>query len=136
MSEPKLTIEVLCLSRLSQRKLNILFKNIVGVGVGIDELRQIGYRTEKDMLVLFPPDMMKYGLGSDILIRVTGLKEHENTEHKIRRLLAGELVEVVQKSVPTAEVNCRVSPPNSEDVHASLPAILKKRRAEKPKTVA
>ena len=65
-------IKVWCLPQMTEEQLNKLHKNIVQAVVGITEL---GLKDESDMTCLFPPDMMSYGLGEEIVIEVTGLFE-------------------------------------------------------------
>jgi hypothetical protein len=63
-------IKVWCLPHLEEEELNALHKDIVKAVVGI---RELGFKDENDMTCLFPSDMMKYGLGSEIIVEISGL---------------------------------------------------------------
>jgi hypothetical protein len=64
----KLVIKVWCLPKMAEDQLRQLHVKIVAAVVGITVLR---LKDENDMVCLFPPDMMSYGLGEEIIIEVT-----------------------------------------------------------------
>lgn len=99
-------IKVWCLPAIDEPKLNELHQNIVRAVVDVPEL---GLKDEKDITCLFPPDMMKYGLGSEIVIEVTGLFEKPERTDEVRERLARYLVLSVQELFPETElVECFV----------------------------
>jgi hypothetical protein len=49
-------IKVWCLPKVSERKLNQIFKGIVSA---VESVPELGLNGEKNMTVLFPTDMMK-----------------------------------------------------------------------------
>ena len=65
----KLVVKVWCLPRQTEAQLQSLHRALVAATVTPD----IGVKGENDMMVLFPPDMMDYGLGSEILVEVSHL---------------------------------------------------------------
>ncbi len=71
-----LIIKVWCLPKLSERALRSLHKRIVKA---VLEIKSLNLHSETDMVVLFPMDMMSYGLGSEILIEISGFfQEHQS----------------------------------------------------------
>ena len=75
----KMIVKVWCLAEKEEAELKEIHKSIVSVLTG---RKRIGVRNQRDLLVLFPPDLMSYGLGSEILIEVTFIQElrHETQE--------------------------------------------------------
>lgn len=106
-------IKVWCLpSGQSEDDLNRLHQRIVRSVVSISEL---GLRGEEDMTCLFPPDLMKYGLGEEIIIEIGGLfKKPERTQEVCWRL-AREVGRGVKELYPKAKVECFVLAINPAD---------------------
>lgn len=103
-------IKVWCLPVVTESKLNELHQSIVRACMDIEEL---GIKNEKAVTCLFPPDMMKYGLGSEIIVEVTGLFEKHNRTDGVRKRLAEKLGEAVKGQFPdTGLVECFVYPFN------------------------
>lgn len=100
-------IKVWCLPKLSQKKLEYLFVEIVRV---VKNFRELGVRGEKDMVVLFPTDAMKYGLGSEIIVEVTGLLVKPERTDEVRQRLAQAIGIVIKGLFPKAVVECFVYP--------------------------
>ncbi len=87
-------IKVWCLPEIDEPKLNALHKSIVRAVVSVEEL---GIKDENDMTCLFVPDMMKYGLGSEIVIEVTGLFAKPERTDEVRQRLAERLGQAVKE---------------------------------------
>jgi hypothetical protein len=103
-------IKVWCLPDAGEAKLNELHKSIVRAVVDVSEL---GVRDEKDITCLFPSDMMKYGLGTEIIVEVSGLYEKPERTAEVRQRLAQGLVDAVKEQFPDTEViKCFVNPFN------------------------
>lgn len=100
-------IKVWCLPSSSESKLNQVFEDIVKVFEDIPELNLKGTHS---MRVLFPPDMMKFGLGTEIIIEVTGLFINLQLGDKIFRRLAERLGKTLKEHFPKAMVQCFVFP--------------------------
>lgn len=105
-------IKVWCLPKSEEKQLNALHQSIVEAVVSVEEL---GVKDEKDITCLFPPDMMKYGLGTEIIVEVTGLFDRpERTDianEQVRQLLAERIGKVVKEQFPEADmVECSVYP--------------------------
>jgi len=100
-------IKVWCLPKLSQQKLEYLFVEIVRA---VKNFRELGVKDERDMVVLFPTDAMKYGLGSEIIVEVTGLFVRPELTDGVRQRLAQALGIVIKKFLPKAMVECFVFP--------------------------
>jgi len=97
-------IKVWCLpANQTEEKLQKLHKTIVGAVVSVSKL---GLKDQNDMTCLFPPDLMKYGLGEEIIIEVTGLFEKPNRTNEVFRELAKKLGESVHELYPYARVEC------------------------------
>lgn len=97
-------IKVWCLPKSKEKKLNKLHKAIVDSVLSCSELK---LKDEKDMTVLFPTDMMKYGLGTVIIVEVSLFKKQERTIIVIQKL-AKALGESVYQLFPDAKVECSI----------------------------
>lgn len=104
-------IKVWCLPKSSERKLNQVFESIINAVEGVPELDLKG---KHSMTVLFPPDMMKFGLGTEIIIEVTGLFEKPEQTLEVRNRLAERLGKTLKEHFPQAMVECFVHPFNPE----------------------
>jgi len=101
-------IKIWCLPEVDEPKLNELHQSIVRAVASVEEL---GVKDEKDITCLFPPDMMKYGLGSEIIVEVTGLFAKPERTDEIRQRLAAQLGQVVKDLFSDAQlVECFVYP--------------------------
>lgn len=100
-------IKVWCLPKMSEKQLNELHRNIVDAVISVEKL---GLKDENDMTCLFPPDMMSYGLGEEIIVEVTGLFEKPERTEEVRQLLATRLGREVHAMFPRATVECFVYP--------------------------
>jgi len=102
-------ITVSCLPNLSEKKIRALHNKIVAAVVSIEEL---GLRGEDDMLNTFPPDMMKYGLGKEIMVHVAELWDKPERTPEVRNRLAQALGETVEAMFPPpVVVAVRLDPP-------------------------
>ena len=103
-------IKVWCLpDDQTEDDLRKLHKNIVAGVVSIPEL---GLKNETQMTCLFPPDMMQYGLGSEVIVEVTGLFDKPERTPEVRNLLAKSIGERVKTLYPKAMVEVFVYPFN------------------------
>lgn len=103
-------IKVWCLPKTSESKLNRLHLSIVQA---FTEIVELDVKSEKDITCLFPSDMMEYGLGTEIVIEVTGLFENPNRTDDVRGRLAENLVRAIREHFPDAEmVECFIYPFN------------------------
>ncbi len=95
---PKPIIWVWCLPRLSEEELQRLHSDLVAAVVSVGVL---GIEKEADLIVLFPPDIMSYGLGTEILVEYV-----ERTYHimAVLKNLAAKLGNVIRKHFPEAFV--------------------------------
>lgn len=97
-------IKVWCLpASQSEDGLRILHKTIVHAVVSVSKL---GLKDQNDMTCLFPPDLMKYGLGEEIIIEVSGLFEKPERTGEVFQELAKNLGESVHALYPDAKVEC------------------------------
>ena len=96
------TIKVFCLPVLEQNELKSLHQNIVKVMSGFP---RTGVRGEEDLLVLFPPDLMAYGLGQEIKVEITDLPE--NARRNLN-LLAQKMCMIMKFRFPQARIFCKV----------------------------
>ena len=103
-------IKVWCLpADQTQEGLEQLHKNIVAA---VEAVPELGLQGEKEMTCLFPPDLMHYGLGSEIIVEVTGLFEKPERTPEVRNRLAQNIGERVKALYPKAMVEVFVYPFN------------------------
>ena len=100
-------IKVWCLPEIEEKRLKELHQAIVQAVCGVPEL---GLRNQNDMTTLFPADLMKYGLGTDILVEITHLDVKPNRTHRVHNRLARLVGQVVKEFFPKAKVECSVDP--------------------------
>ena len=108
-----LTIKLWCLPRLPQKQLEGLFWSIVEAVEGVKAMAKAGHTGTGKMLVLFPPDAMRLGLGAEVLVEVEGLNDARICNINVRNELAEKLGRVVEKLLPKAQIDCRVHKPDS-----------------------
>ncbi len=101
-----LVIKLWCLPTSDEEALRTLHKAVVAAVISITEL---GMKDENDMTVLFPPDMMKYGLGQEIIIEVTRLFNKPELNTVTRQKLSESLGKAVYSLYPSARVECFVN---------------------------
>ncbi len=100
-------IKVWCLpAGQTEDDLMRLHKALVAAVVSVEKL---GLKDENDITCLFPPDQMKYGLGAEIVIEVTGLLVKPERTKSVREHLAMNLGEVIRCLYPRAKVECFVT---------------------------
>ncbi len=99
-----LVVKVWCLPVQTEEQLQELHQSIVKA---LKDTQELKVKDEKDIMVLFPSDMMKYGLGQDILIEISGshLFLASNIDFLGVRLTKGVGV-VVQRHFPDAKIQC------------------------------
>jgi len=101
-------IKVWCLPKSSEEKLKDLFDSIIEGAVSVKEL---GLKGEEDNTVLFPPDMMSYGLGTEIIIEAKSRGfVPEKCSQATRDRFAEAMVTAVSKHFPKAKVECFADP--------------------------
>ncbi len=100
-------IKVWCLpSGQTEAYLNRLHGEIVAAVISVAEL---GLHSEKDMTCLYPPDLMKYGLGEEIIVEISGLFEKPERTKDVLQRLAKKVGEVVMDLYPEARAECFVT---------------------------
>lgn len=101
-----LIIKVWCLPHLEEAQLNQLHQSLVGAVVGIPKF---GVKDEKGVVCLFPSDMMQYGLGEEVIVEVTGVKEMwSRPDTSSWDQLAARLGYAVREHIPNANIECFV----------------------------
>ncbi|KPJ54827.1 hypothetical protein AMJ47_03185 [Parcubacteria bacterium DG_72] len=99
-------VKVWCLpSGTTEDKLNHIHRAIVEAVVSISEL---GVKDEKGMVCLFPPDLMKYGLGEEIIVEIDGSSDLDRPLPETRKQLAECVGKSVSDFYPDATVECLV----------------------------
>jgi len=114
-----IVIKVWCLpSDQSEDALNLLHKAIVEAVISVSEG---GVKDENDMVCLFPTDLMKYGLGEEIIVEISGLPSILPEDLTVREQLAMQVAESVVKLYHKAKVQCSVRGPDpSEKVWVAI----------------
>lgn len=97
-----LTIKVWCLpGDMVEGVYQALHKKLVASMV---EIKHLNVRDENDLLVLFPKDLMQYGLGNEILIEFGGTKELEGSDNRWNVVVGERLAFAVKSMFPTAKL--------------------------------
>jgi len=111
-------IKVWCLPPMGETELNALHKTIVTAAMSVEEL---GIRGEDDITCLFPTGMMAYGLGTEVIIEVTGLFVKPERTEEIRKFLANALVLAVGAHCHRADlIECFIYPFDQKQGYASF----------------
>ena len=123
-----LIVTVSCLPKMRQSRLKRLYLQIGGVISRTPPLVKAGYSKPGETLILFPPDSMRFGLGSEIYIKVDGLDECPECCLATRQEFAQKLGALLQRTVPQAKINCRVTIPHPGDGVWNSPPKKKKKK--------
>ena len=100
-------IKAWCLpSGQTEDDLNLLHQSIVRAVLSVPEL---GIKSQNDMTCLFPPDLMRYGLGEEIIIEIGGLYEKPERTQEVRQQLAKSVGEAVKKLYSKAKIECFIA---------------------------
>lgn len=100
-------IKVWCLpSGQTEDDLNRLHQAIVAAVVSI---RELGLKDQNDMTCLFPPDLMKYGLGEEIIVEIGGLFRKPERTPEVCQRLARNIGGVVKAFYHNAKIECFVT---------------------------
>ena len=100
-----LIVKVWCLPQEDEDSLRALQQKMVQ---GLIEITELRVRTEEDVVILFPPDSMKYGLGSEIFIEVQFTSCFSNP--MIYRQTGDTLLKIIEEKYDKASVGCLVHP--------------------------
>ena len=101
-------IKVWCLPpNQSEEALRNLHKKIVKA---VCSIRELGFENENDMTVLFPPDQMMYGLGTDIFIEISGILKGPEKTNEVLDRLSESVGKVVEELFPDSEIKCKAYP--------------------------
>jgi len=101
-------IKTWCLPQMEESDLNQLHNAIVSAVVSIEEL---GLKNESDITNLFVPDLMEYGLGTEIVVEVCGLFIKPERTQDVRNRLAEVVGKAVKNLFPNAKkVECLIYP--------------------------
>lgn len=100
-------IKLWCLPKSNEEKLQEVFDNVV---YAVTSVKELGLKSQRDMTVLFPPDMMAFGLGTSIIIEVTGLFEKPERTSEVLSRLAENLGKAVKAQFSGAYVECFIYP--------------------------
>ena len=103
-------IKVWCLPHHpEQEPLERLHKSIVEAVISV---KDFNLASEEDMTCLFPPDSMSYGLGSSIVVEISGLPDRGETA---RHALAEKVGKAVYYLYLNAKVECIIHTANPAD---------------------
>ncbi len=109
-------VKVWCLpADLTEGRLRNIHEDILRACICIPEL---GIHAEKDLTVLFPKDMMKYGLGSEIVIEIS-IPSGPAVTQKMCRTLVELVALAIAGSFPKATIQCQIITFNIADVYYS-----------------
>ncbi|GMU74267.1 MAG: hypothetical protein AMXMBFR44_4640 [Candidatus Campbellbacteria bacterium] len=89
----------------SEDDLRKVHKAVVAAVVAIPELC---LKDETQMTCLFPPDMMTYGLGEEIVVEIGGLFKRTSRTPEVCQRLAESVGTAVHNLYPDAKVECFV----------------------------
>jgi hypothetical protein len=102
MATRKPVLRVWCLPALPEDKYVALHKDLVAAAVSIKGLE---LKKEEDIITLFPADLMKHGLGAEILVEYDDIADYWERREELQQL-ASKLGNVVKKHFPKAYVQC------------------------------
>lgn len=100
-------IRVNCLPEQTEDQMRNLHQKIVAAVTSISEL---GLKSQNDMTCLFPGDMMKYGLGEEIVVEVFGLFIERERTIAVRTRLAEAIGKAIHDLFPESMVEVFVIP--------------------------
>ncbi|KKS83537.1 MAG: hypothetical protein UV60_C0038G0001, partial [Parcubacteria group bacterium GW2011_GWA2_43_11] len=100
-----LVIKVWCLPKSTEYKLNQIFESIVKA---VESVPELDLKGKDSMKVLFPSDMVEFGLGTETIIE--GHLEKSDRTVESRNRLAERLGVALKKYIPKANAECWVSP--------------------------
>lgn len=89
---------------LYETQLRTISSNIVKT---VREIKELYIKDEKDVMILFPPNRMKWELGKEIIVEISLFDRPIRTE-EIRNLLAGHVGRMVKGHFPCSIVECFV----------------------------
>ena len=69
----------------------------------------LGLRDRHDVTFLFPTDLMKFGLGEEIIVEIGGLYEKTERTKEVQDKLAAAVGKVIKETYPEAKVEVFVS---------------------------
>ena len=98
----KPVIKVWCLPKMEEDQLRQLHKKIVAAIVDAE----IGWghlKSENDMICLFPPDMMAYGVGKEIVVEITSTDSPVNSFPETFAKVVGT---AIHEAFPGTYVQC------------------------------
>ena len=101
-----LTIKIWCLPQMKEAKLRNVHLTLVSLATSMKELP---CTNERDLLVLFPSDLMTYGLGTEILVEISGLEKDERQDWLFREKVAEKFGQAILQLFPQARVIARVT---------------------------
>lgn len=96
-------VRVWCLPTISEDDLIILYNAIVKT---VESTPELGLEGKNAVTVLFPPDLMKFGLGEEIIIEVVGLFNKPECNSTVCQKLARKLGRKAMEMFPSAKVEC------------------------------
>jgi hypothetical protein len=99
---------------LSEEEIIALHTDLVAAAMSIEGLK---FKGEDDLFIFFSADLMKYGLGSEILIEYKDVADHWARGAKTLVLLATKLGNVAKKHFPRAFVQSEVTTVDGESRH-------------------
>lgn len=102
----KPVLKVWCLPSMPEEALNKLHADLVDAVITI---KRFGVSGENDIIVLFPPDMMRHGLGAEILVEYESSHNYLDGGHKDLELLSAKLGHVLRKHFPDTLIQCKAT---------------------------
>ncbi|MEI6842938.1 MAG: DNA-directed RNA polymerase subunit alpha C-terminal domain-containing protein [bacterium] len=96
-------IKVWCLPKLPEEKLREIFQAMISA---VESIEALGLKAGNSVTVLFPTDMMSYGIGEEIIIEVSGLFKKAERTFSVRNQLAYNLGTAIQEFFPDALIEC------------------------------
>jgi len=101
----KPVVKVWCLPEITEKELRNLFREIVTALCSIESL---GIDNETDLIVLFPKDMMKYGLGTEIVVEMTDFFCHGLNYESVFQNATDSIVALLKNLYPDTHIQCRL----------------------------
>lgn len=97
-------VKLYCLPQMEEERLRLLHRTIVNA---LSLIQKLGIKSENDLLTLFVPDMMQYGLGTEILAEVDVSDDPQLGQITCENI-ARSVGIVLTHEFPDATIECRV----------------------------
>lgn len=101
----KPVVKVWCLPESTEEELRALFEKIVET---LCPIKNLGINNQTDLVILFPQDMMRYGLGSEIIVEMADFCCGSANFKQVFKKATKSMVDILTELYPDAQIQCRL----------------------------